>query len=93
MRALWNDVVVAESQDTVMVEGNYYFPEASLNKKYIIPSDHHSVCSWKGEASYYSLNVTGKINADAVWYYPSPKKGAEQVAGRVAFWRGVEVIA
>ena len=92
MRALWNGTVIADSQDTVVVEGNHYFPEASLNKEYIIPSDHHSMCSWKGEASYYSVSVNGKINKDAVWFYLSPKKAAEQIAGRVAFWRGVEVI-
>ena len=93
MRALWNGVVIAESDDTVLVEGNHYFPESALNKHYVTPSENHTFCAWKGEASYYSLNVNGNINSDAVWYYPSPKKGAEQVAGRVAFWRGVEVIA
>jgi uncharacterized protein (DUF427 family) len=93
MRALWNGAVLAESQDTVVVEGNHYFPESALNKDYIRPSGHHTVCGWKGKASYYSLSVNGKINPDAVWYYPSPKKGAENVAGRIAFWRGVEVVA
>lgn len=93
MRAIWNGVVIAESGDTVVVEGNHYFPALSLNKSYIKASDHHTFCGWKGEASYYSLNVNGKINENAVWYYATPKKGAEEVAERVAFWKGVEVVA
>lgn len=91
MKAIWNGTVVAESDDTVVVEGNHYFPAAALNRAYVLPSDHHTVCPWKGTASYYSLQVEGQINRDAVWYYPDPKPDAEMVRGRVAFWKGVKV--
>jgi uncharacterized protein (DUF427 family) len=93
MRAIWNDVVLAESDDTVVVEGNHYFPVASLRRENFRPSDHHSICPWKGTASYYDVVVGGKVNANAAWYYPSPKEAATQVKDRVAFWRGVEVVA
>ncbi len=91
MKAIWNNTVIAESDDIVMVENNAYFPRSSLNMEFVQPSDTHTMCSWKGQASYFSLNVAGKTNADAVWYYPTPKSGAEQVADRVAFWKGVVV--
>jgi len=91
MKAVWNGAVIAESDDTVVVEGNHYFPVGALKREYIKPSETHTTCGWKGLASYYSLVVNGKENADAVWYYPEPMKGAEAVAGRVAFWHGVEV--
>ncbi len=91
MKAVWNGRVVAESDDIVTVEGNAYFPAASLDRSVVAESAHTSVCGWKGTARYYSLSVDGKENRDAVWYYPDPKKGAEQVAGRVAFWKGVSV--
>jgi uncharacterized protein (DUF427 family) len=91
MKAIWNDTVIAESDNTVLVEGNHYFPESSLKKEYVTFSNHKTVCAWKGTASYYSLLVNGELNADAVWYYPDPKSGAEMVAGRVAFWKGVKV--
>ncbi|GAB3246018.1 DUF427 domain-containing protein [Chitinimonas naiadis] len=91
MRAIWNGEVIAESDDTVVVEGNHYFPITALNRSYIQPSDTHTVCSWKGEASYYTLQVHGQLNPDAVWYYPDPKDAAQQVRGRVAFWKGVEI--
>lgn len=84
--------MVAESDDTILVEGNRYFPAASLNRQYVSASDHRTTCPWKGEASYYSLLVDGKLNRDAVWYYPDPKPEAEKVRGRVAFWKGVQVI-
>ncbi len=91
MRAIWNGTVVAESDDTVVVEGNHYFPEAALRRDLVVGSDTHTWCPWKGEASYYSLVVDGQTNPDAVWYYPDPKPKASMVAGRVAFWKGVEV--
>ena len=89
--ASWNGVVLAESDDIVTVEGNAYFPESSLKKELFKPSDTHTVCPWKGTASYYGLEVDGKLNPDAAWYYPAPKDAAKQILGRVAFWKGVEV--
>jgi uncharacterized protein (DUF427 family) len=91
MQALWNGVVIAESDDTVLVEGNHYFPESSLNRSYVTFSNHRSTCPWKGQASYYSLLVNGELNTNAVWYYPDPKPQAQAVKGRVAFWNGVQV--
>ncbi len=93
MKAEWKGVVIAESDDTVIVEGNHYFPASSLRREYVVDSSHHTTCPWKGTASYYSLKVDGDENRDAVWYYPTPKSGAEQVADRVAFWKGVQVSA
>ena len=91
MKAMWNGHVIAESDDIVTVEGNAYFPASALDRSLVKDSAHTSVCGWKGTASYYTLDVGGQQNKDAVWYYPDPKKGAEQVAGRVAFWKGVTV--
>ncbi len=91
MKAIWNGVTIAESDDTVIVEGNHYFPADSLYREYIVDSTHQTTCSWKGTARYYTLRVDGKDNRDAVWFYPQPKAGAEQVADRVAFWKGVAV--
>ena len=91
MKAVWNDVTIAESDDTVVVEGNHYFPRESLREDVVRPSDTRTVCPWKGTASYYSLEVEGQTNADAAWYYPEPKDAAKQVTDRVAFWKGVEV--
>ena len=91
MKAVWHDQVVAESDDIVTVEGNAYFPASSLNRKFVKESRQTSVCPWKGTAQYYSLVVDGAENKDAVWYYPTPKPGAAQVADRVAFWKGVTV--
>ncbi|MGA8514735.1 MAG: DUF427 domain-containing protein [Burkholderiaceae bacterium] len=93
MKATWNNTIIAQSDDTVLVEGNHYFPAASLDQKYITFSNHKSVCPWKGNASYYSLLVNGELNPDAVWYYPDPKPEAEMVRGRVAFWKGVKIEA
>ncbi len=93
MKAIWNNTVIAQSDDIVMVENNAYFPRSSLKMEFVQPSDTHTMCHWKGQASYFSLQVAGKVNADAVWYYPTPKSGAEQVQGRVAFWKGVVVQA
>lgn len=92
MKAVWNGVVIAESDDTVVVEGNHYFPAGTLNKGYLQPSDTKSFCPWKGEASYYSLEISGDVNLDAVWYYPDPMPKAAMVTDRVAFWKGVEVV-
>jgi uncharacterized protein (DUF427 family) len=89
MKAIWNGAVLAESDDTVVVEGNHYFPEAAVDKKYLQPSDTHTFCPWKGEASYYTVVVDGETNKDAAWYYPQPKPAAAEIDGRVAFWRGV----
>lgn len=91
MKAIWNNTVIAESEDTVLVEGNHYFPESTLKREFTTFSNHKSSCAWKGEASYYSLIVNGELNTDAVWYYPEPKPEAEMVRGRVAFWKGVKV--
>jgi uncharacterized protein (DUF427 family) len=91
MRAIWKDTVIAESDDTVVVEGNHYFPRESLRDEYVVDSSTTSHCPWKGDARYYSITVGGDTNTDAAWYYPAPKAGAAEIAGRVAFWRGVSV--
>src|SRR3569832_2980262 len=91
MKATRNGVTLAESSDTVLVEGNHYFPSSALNRDYVTFSNTHTVCPWKGTASYYSLLVNGELNPDAVWYYPDPKPEAEMVRDRVAFWKGVKV--
>lgn len=93
MKATWNGRVLAESDDTVVVEGNHYFPRASLEEQYFRDSDTHSHCPWKGEASYLSVEVDGDVNEDAAWYYPEPKEAAAEIKDRVAFWKGVEVSA
>lgn len=92
MKATWNGTVIAESDDTVIVENNHYFPLTSVKADYLLPSDTMTVCSWKGTANYYTLNVGGKTNPDAVWYYAEPKDAAKQIRGRVAFWKGVQVM-
>ncbi len=91
MKAVWNDVVIADSPDTVVVEGNHYFPLASVDAALLEPSTHTSVCPWKGTANYYSLKVGEARNPNAVWYYAEPKAAAAQIKGRVAFWKGVKV--
>ena len=91
MKAVWKNTVIAESDDTVMVEGNHYFPEASLKREYISFSNHKTSCPWKGQASYYSINVNGDLNPDAAWYYAEPKEADSHIKGRVAFWKGVQV--
>ena len=91
MKATWNGAVIAESDDIVTVEGNAYFPAESVSKAYFRDSSHHSTCPWKGVASYYSLDVDGKQNENAAWFYPAPKDAAKQITGRVAFWKGVTV--
>ncbi len=92
MKAIWNDQVIAESDDTVFVEGNYYFPMTAVRESYLENSDTTSFCPWKGTASYYNLVVDGAQNDDAAWYYKEPKDAARKIAGRVAFWRGVDVV-
>ena len=92
-RATWNGTVVAESADTVVVEGNHYFPLDSVKDDVLQPSDTSSVCPWKGTASYYSVQVDGQTNKDAAWYYPAPKDAAAEIKDRVAFWKGVDVTA
>jgi uncharacterized protein (DUF427 family) len=90
-RATWNGKVIAESDDIVTVEGNAYFPEASLRAGHFEPSSTHTTCAWKGVASYLSVVVDGQTNADAAWFYPQPSDAAKQIRGRVAFWKGVVV--
>jgi uncharacterized protein (DUF427 family) len=91
MRAVWKDIVLAESDSTVVVEGNHYFPADSLKREYFVPSDTRPSCPWKGLAHYYSIVTTSGTNTDAAWYYPAPKPAASAIEGRVAFWRGVAV--
>jgi uncharacterized protein (DUF427 family) len=91
-KAIWNGVVIAESNNTKMVEGNSYFPPESVKKEYFMSSETHSICPWKGEASYYDIEVEGKVNKDAAWYYPDPKDAAKNIKGHVAFWKGVEIV-
>ena len=91
VQARWNGAVIAESDDTVVVEGNHYFPRDAVWSKYLLHSDATSHCPWKGDASYHSLIVDGETNEDAAWYYPTPKEAAAEIAGRIAFWKGVEV--
>jgi uncharacterized protein (DUF427 family) len=92
-QARWNGVVIAASDNCELVEGNLYFPAAALNRDYVQPSDTHTVCGWKGKASYYDVVVNGAVNRDACWYYPECKAEAKHIEGYVAFWRGVEVTA
>ena len=89
--ATWNGTVIAESDDTVVVEGNHYFPIGSVADGVLSSSDTHTVCPWKGTASYYNVEVDGEVNSDAAWYYPEPKAAAAEIRDRVAFWRGVTV--
>jgi uncharacterized protein (DUF427 family) len=91
MRAVWNNVVLAESDDTVVVEGNHYFPPDSIRGEVLRPSDTHTTCPWKGEASYYDVVAGGEVNKDAAWYYPEVKEAAAEIKGRIAFWKGVRV--
>ena len=91
MKATWNATVIAESEDTVLVEGNHYFPESSLKREFVTFSNHKTSCAWKGQASYLSLMVNGELNADAIWYYADPKPEAESIRNRVAFWKGVKI--
>jgi uncharacterized protein (DUF427 family) len=92
MKAIWNGAVLAESDTTVVVEGNHYFPPTALKCEFFHESNHHTECSWKGTCSYYHIEVNGQRNANAAWFYPTPKEAARQIAGYVAFWKGVQVV-
>jgi uncharacterized protein (DUF427 family) len=91
MKAIWNGQIIAESNDTLVVEGNHYFPADSIKKEYFKESSYHSVCPWKGKASYYNVDVGGDTNSDAAWYYPKTSSMANKIKDYVAFWKGVEV--
>lgn len=93
VKAIWNDKVIAESEQTEVVEGNHYFPPDSLAKQYFRESDTVTSCAWKGAARYYTIDVDGSVNVDAAWYYPNPKSAASKIAGRVAFWKGVKIVS
>ncbi len=90
-KAIWNDIVIAESDQTEIVEGNHYFPPESLYMEYFKESSTHTTCPWKGVASYYDIQINGRVNKDAAWVYPEPKDAAKNIKGYVAFWRGVQV--
>ena len=90
-KAIWEDAVLADSNQTVELEGNQYFPPEAIKPEYFKPSSSHTVCPWKGTASYYDVEVNGKRNAGAAWFYPEPKDAAKQIKGHVAFWKGVKV--
>jgi uncharacterized protein (DUF427 family) len=91
MKAIWNGKVLAESDETVVVEGNHYFPRESVKEEFFEESATHTTCPWKGEASYFNVVADGRVNKDAAWFYPEPKDAAKEIRGRVAFWKGVKV--
>lgn len=91
MKAVWNDTVVAESDQGIVIEGNYYFPPDAVKREYFTETQKHTTCPWKGLASYYTLDVNGQQNTDAAWFYPEPKDAAKQIKDYVAFWKGVKV--
>lgn len=91
MKAIWHGTTIAESDDTVVVEGNHYFPPAAIRREYFQESDRHTHCPWKGDASYYDVVVDGAVNEGAAWYYPEPKEAAANLQNRVAFWQGVVI--
>ncbi|WP_291783516.1 DUF427 domain-containing protein [Cecembia sp.] len=91
MKAIWNNQVIAESDQTLQIEGNHYFPAEAVNKEFFKPSETHTTCPWKGVASYYHIEVNGETNKDAAWYYPDTKPAAREIKGHVAFWKGVKV--
>ena len=92
MKAIWNNKVIAESQATIVIEGNHYFPPEDVHMEYFQPSDTHTTCPWKGVASYYDVVVDGQVNNDAAWYYAQPSELAKGIKGYIAFWHGVEVV-
>ncbi len=92
-KAIWNGAVLAESNKCEIVEGNHYFPPDAIKRQYFKPSAAHTTCPWKGEASYYDVEVNGQVNKDAAWYYPAPKNAAKNITGYVAFWKGIKVEA
>lgn len=91
VKAYWNDQLIAESENTIKVEGNYYFPPNAVDQQYLQSSTHTSLCRWKGEANYYHIKVRDQLNENAAWYYPSPKAAAEHIKGYIAFWNGVDI--
>ena len=91
MKAIWNDQIIAESNETIVIENNHYFPPESIKEQFFNPSSTHTNCPWKGKASYYSLNVNGEENTDAAWYYPETSELAKQIKGYIAFWKGVTI--
>ncbi len=91
MKAIWNGALLAESDETIVVEGNHYFPPDAVNRAYFQDSGTHTTCAWKGQASYYSLEVNGQVNKDAAWYYAMPKDAAKEITNYIAFWHGVKV--
>lgn len=91
MKATWNNATIAESDKTIVIEGNHYFPPDTIRREHFQPSDKHTTCPWKGEASYYNVVVNGEVNKDAAWFYPEPKAAAAEIKDYVAFWRGVKV--
>jgi uncharacterized protein (DUF427 family) len=91
MKAIWNGATLAESDETIVVEGNHYFPPDAIKQEFFQPSDTHTVCPWKGTASYYNVVVNGAVNKDAAWFYPETKEAAKNIENYVAFWRGVQV--
>ncbi|MCX8061648.1 MAG: DUF427 domain-containing protein [Anaerolineales bacterium] len=92
MKAIWNGQVIAESDQTILLEGNHYFPAKSVRQEFLLPSDTHTTCPWKGVASYYHIQVGDQINRDAAWYYPEPSEAAKQIKDHIAFWKGVQVV-
>lgn len=92
MKAIWNGEVIAESERTILLEGNHYFPPESVQEDFLVPSDTHTTCPWKGIASYYHVKVGDQVNRDAAWYYPEPGEAAQHIKGYIAFWRGVQVV-
>jgi len=91
MKAIWKDQVIAESNETIVIEGNHYFPPAAVRKEFFRENPAHTYCPWKGEASYYDVVINGEVNEGAAWYYAEPKEAARQIQNYVAFWRGVQV--
>ncbi len=91
MKAMWKDTILAESEDTIFIEGNHYFPPESIRQEFFRESDHHSICHWKGTASYYDIAVEGDVNSNAAWYYPETTDAAKPIRGYIGFWRGVVV--
>jgi uncharacterized protein (DUF427 family) len=91
MKAIWNNQLIAESNETKVIENNHYFPPDSIMQEFFVDSNTHTTCPWKGEASYKSIKVNGEINKDAAWYYPNPKDAAREIKGYFAFWRGIKI--
>ena len=91
MKAIWKDTVIAESDETIIVEGNHYFPPNSINQKFFQSNNHHTTCPWKGIANYHNIVVNGEVNSNAAWYYPNPNSAASNIKDYLAFWKGVRV--